>query len=88
MTGTFELFHDGVMSFGFRLKATNGTVLAVRTFSDKASAVEGIRDLRECAGTGLITDLCPASPNEEVSRELRQSSVSRSEGESGYLRIQ
>ncbi|MEC5200472.1 uncharacterized protein YegP (UPF0339 family) [Arthrobacter sp. PL16] len=60
MTGTFELFHDEGISFGFRLKASNGTVVAVSgKFVDKASAVEGISVVRECAGTGLITDLCP-----------------------------
>ena len=29
MAGTFELFQDGDMSFGFRLKAPDGTVVAV-----------------------------------------------------------
>ncbi|MDR7083774.1 uncharacterized protein YegP (UPF0339 family) [Arthrobacter ginsengisoli] len=60
MSGAFELFHDGNLSFGFRLKAPDGTVVAVSgPFPDKVSAVEGIRVVRECAGTGLITDLCP-----------------------------
>lgn len=64
MAGTFELFHDGGASFRFRLKAPDGAVVAVSgQFVDKASAVEGIHAVRECAGTGLITDLCPsASP--------------------------
>lgn len=60
MAGTFELFRDGGVSFRFRLKGPDGTVVAVSgPFSDKASAVEGIDAVRECAGTGLITDLCP-----------------------------
>lgn len=60
MAGTFELFHDGGKSFGFRLKAPGGSVVAISGgFSNKASAVEGIRVVRECAGMGLITDLCP-----------------------------
>lgn len=60
MTRAFELFHDGNPSFGFRLKAPDGTVVAVSgPFPDKVSAVEGIRVVRECAGMGLITDLCP-----------------------------
>jgi uncharacterized protein YegP (UPF0339 family) len=63
MAGTFELFHDGGASFRFRLKAPDGTVVAVsRQFSDKGAAVEGIHAVRECAGTGLITDLCPPTP--------------------------
>jgi uncharacterized protein YegP (UPF0339 family) len=64
MAGKFELFRDGGVSFRFRLKAPNGTVVAVsRQYSDKASAVEGIHAVRECAGTGLITDLCPPVPS-------------------------
>ncbi|OUM39432.1 YegP family protein [Arthrobacter sedimenti] len=63
MAGTFELFQDGAVFFRFRLKAPDGTVVAVSgQFSDKTSAVEGIRAVRECAGTGLITDLCPQMP--------------------------
>ncbi|MCU1632964.1 MAG: hypothetical protein JWM61_1616, partial [Micrococcaceae bacterium] len=42
MAGKFELFRDGGVSFRFRLKAPNGTVVAVsKQYSDKASAVEG-----------------------------------------------
>jgi uncharacterized protein YegP (UPF0339 family) len=67
MAGTFELFHDRGASFRFRLKASDGTLVAVSgQFSDKASAVEGIRMVRECAGTGLITDLCPPMSREAV----------------------
>jgi uncharacterized protein YegP (UPF0339 family) len=60
VAATFELFQDKSTSFGFRLKASDGALVAVSgRFPDKASAVEGIRTVRECAGTGLITDLCP-----------------------------
>lgn len=66
MAGIFEVFQDGG-SFRFRLKASSGTVIAVSgQFSDKAAAVEGIRVIRECAGTGLITDLCPPMSHEAV----------------------
>lgn len=59
MAAAFELFHDRDDAFRFRLKAPDGTVVAVsKAFPDKASAVAGIRAVRECAGTGLITDLC------------------------------
>ena len=41
MIGAFELFHHGSLSFGFRLKAPDGTVVAVSgPFPDKVSAVE------------------------------------------------
>lgn len=60
MNGTIELFADDKMNFRFRLKAPDGTVMAVsRPFPDKQAAVEGISEMREYAGMGLITDLCP-----------------------------
>ncbi|MGO4860077.1 YegP family protein [Arthrobacter sp. 2MCAF14] len=63
MTGTFELFADENMSFRFRLKAKDGTVMALsRSFPDKPAAVAGITAVREYAGMGLITDLCPEIP--------------------------
>ncbi|MBT2512350.1 DUF1508 domain-containing protein [Arthrobacter sp. ISL-30] len=60
MAGIFELFVDADASFRFRLKAPDGTVMAVsKPFGDKAAAVAGITSVREYAGRGLITDLCP-----------------------------
>ncbi|MBT2533281.1 YegP family protein [Arthrobacter sp. ISL-48] len=68
MTGTFELFFDGTTGFGFRLKAADGTVMAVSPpFVDKRAAVIGITAVRECAGMGLISDLCPEIPLDAVS---------------------
>ncbi|WP_115787166.1 YegP family protein [Arthrobacter silvisoli] len=63
MTGMFEVFIDEDESFKFRLKAPDGTVVAVSmSFPDKPAVVCGIRDVREYAGMGLITDLCPEVP--------------------------
>jgi len=63
MTGKFELFIDENLCFRFRLKAPDGTVVAIsRPFSDKSAAVSGISAVREYAGMGLITDLCPEVP--------------------------
>ena len=63
MTGRFELFTDENTYFRFRLKAPDGTVVAIsRPFSDKSAAVSGISAVREYAGMGLITDLCPEVP--------------------------
>lgn len=77
MAGIFELFHDGNTSFGFQLKGPDETVVAVSgRFPDKASALEGIRAVRECAGMGLSTDLCPPGLNETTPREPRPSMVS------------
>ncbi|MET3923442.1 DUF1508 domain-containing protein [Arthrobacter sp. UYEF20] len=48
MTGTFELFTDDTQYFRFRLKAADGTVMALsRSFPDKAAAVAGIAAVRE-----------------------------------------
>ncbi len=59
MAGLFEVFVDAESLFRFRVKAPDGTVMAVsRAFNDKPAAAAGIAAVRECAGTGLITDLC------------------------------
>ena len=69
MTGAFGLFHDGNLSFGFRLKAPDGTVVAVFCpFPDKVSAVK-VSVSCECAGMGLITDPCPPVSAQGVRRE-------------------
>jgi uncharacterized protein len=63
MAGTFELFVDADACFRFRLRAPDGAVLAVsKAFADKPAAVAGITAVREYAGMGLISDLCPAGP--------------------------
>ncbi|WP_035764341.1 YegP family protein [Arthrobacter sp. H20] len=70
MAGTFELFTDGELSIRFRLLAADGTFLAVSgPFVDKRSAALGIAFVRECAGTGLINDVCSGS-NESLEREI------------------
>lgn len=87
MVGSFELFRDEELSFAFRLKAADGTVLAISgQFPDKASAVEGIRAVRECAGMGLITDLCPPGFNDGAARGPSQSSDPSADEGHGYLR--
>ncbi|WP_284982192.1 DUF1508 domain-containing protein [Arthrobacter sp. efr-133-TYG-118] len=63
MAGKFELFVDARERYRFRLKAADGTVMAVsKDFETKRAAVVGIREVRACAGMGLITDLCPSRP--------------------------
>ena len=62
MAGMFELFVDAESHFRFRLKGPDGALMAVSSaFEDKSAAVAGIAAVRECAGMGLITDLCPAA---------------------------
>jgi uncharacterized protein YegP (UPF0339 family) len=58
MAGMFEVFVDSNALFRFRLKAADGTVMAVsEAFADKPAVAAGIAAMRECAGTGLVTDL-------------------------------
>ena len=68
MAGVFELFSDEDSGFRFRIKAPDGTVMAIsRSFPDKQSAVARIHDIREYAGTGQIRDLCPVpSPIQQL----------------------
>ncbi|MFJ6284560.1 YegP family protein [Pseudarthrobacter oxydans] len=61
MAGKFEAFVDSDSSFRFRLLAPDGAVMAVSgPYQDKAALAAGIAVVRECAGTGLVTDLCSA----------------------------
>lgn len=61
MAGSFEVFVDADSLFKFRLLAADGTVMAVsQGFEDKRAVAAGIAAVRECAGTGLVTDLCSA----------------------------
>ncbi|MDN4645751.1 YegP family protein [Arthrobacter sp. PsM3] len=75
MAGTFELFLDRESNFRFRLKAPDGTVMAESAaFSDKSAAVAGIAAVRECAGMGLITDLCSEGGTQNSVQEPAHSS--------------
>lgn len=63
MAGTFELFVDEDSRIRFRLVMPDGNVLAVSgQYPDKRQAAAAIEQVRECAGTGLIHDLAPATP--------------------------
>lgn len=60
MAGKFEAFIDADSFFRFRLLAPDGAVVAVSgPYQDKQALAAGIAAVRECAGTGLVTDLCP-----------------------------
>jgi uncharacterized protein YegP (UPF0339 family) len=61
MAGTFEVFLDSESRFRFRLRSPDGAVVAVSgAFEDKPAVAAGIAAVRECAGTGLVTDLSAA----------------------------
>ena len=67
MSGVFELFLDRNSLVRFRLRAADGTVIAVSTaFVDEGAAVRRIADARECAGMGLISDLRGKEPRKAL----------------------
>jgi uncharacterized protein len=64
MAGKFELFTDEDSNVRFRMIGPDGSVLALsRAFPDTRSAAAGVEAMRECAGTGLISNLCPGGPD-------------------------
>nr|WP_081736837.1 YegP family protein [Arthrobacter sp. MA-N2] len=76
MAGIFEVFVDGESLFRFRLKSPDGMVIAVSTpFKDKPAVVAGIAAARECAGMGLVTDLCPAAGVREPAATVLPSEI-------------
>ena len=76
MAGTFELFVDADAYFRFRLRAPDGEVLVVsKAFADKPAAVAGISAVREYAGMGLISDLCPGDDGKSGGARPRAAST-------------
>jgi len=60
MAGRFELFLDEASGVRFRMVGPDGTELGIsRPYPDTRAAAAGIEAMRECAGTGLISNLCP-----------------------------
>ena len=58
MAGTFEIYKDKAGEFRFRLKATNGQVIATgEGYKTKASAIEGIESVQKNAPGAKIEDL-------------------------------
>ena len=62
MAGTFEIYKDKAGEFWFRLKATNGQVIATgEGYKTKASAIEGIESVQKNAPGAKIEDLSEVS---------------------------
>jgi len=58
MTGKFELFTDKASKYRFRLKASNGEIIAVsESYNSKASALNGIDSVRRNASEAGLDDL-------------------------------
>jgi uncharacterized protein len=57
MAGEFELYKDAAGKFRFRLKASNGQVIATgEAYESRASAVKGIDSVRNNAGAATLDD--------------------------------
>lgn len=51
MSGKFEIYRDAAGKFRFRLKASNGQIIAAsEAYNAKASALDGIESVRANAG--------------------------------------
>lgn len=58
MAGKFELYRDSAGKYRFRLKASNGQVIAVsQGYVSRKSALEGIESVRKHAPEALTVEL-------------------------------
>ena len=57
MAGKFELYKDSVGKFRFRLKASNGQIVATgEAYESKASAMNSIESVRKNASGATLDD--------------------------------
>jgi uncharacterized protein YegP (UPF0339 family) len=58
MAGKFEIYKDKGSKFRFRLKASNGEIIAVgEAYESKASAKNGIESVQKNAAGATVVDL-------------------------------
>lgn len=57
MAGKFELYKDAAGKFRFRLKASNGQIIAVgEAYESKSSALNGIESVKKNAPDAAVVD--------------------------------
>ena len=57
MAGKFELYQDSAGKFRFRLKASNGQIIATgQGYESKASAMNGIESVKKNAAGAAVDD--------------------------------
>jgi uncharacterized protein YegP (UPF0339 family) len=57
MAGKFELYTDAAGKFRFRLKASNGQIIAVgEAYESRASALNGIESIKKNAPDAAVVD--------------------------------
>jgi uncharacterized protein YegP (UPF0339 family) len=58
MSAFFEVYQDTANKFRFRLKASNGEIIATgEGYSSKASCMEGIESIKKNAASAKVRDL-------------------------------
>ncbi|MEM9034008.1 MAG: DUF1508 domain-containing protein [Actinomycetota bacterium] len=58
MAGKFEVYKDKAGKFRFRLKASNGQIIATgEAYESKANAMKGVESVRKHASDCTVTDL-------------------------------
>lgn len=58
MAGKFEIYEDKAGKFRFRLKASNGEVVAVgEAYETKAAAIKGTDAVQRAAADATVSDL-------------------------------
>ena len=58
MAGTFELYKDKAGKYRFRLKASNGQIIAVgEAYESKAAAKNGIESVRKHAADAKVVEV-------------------------------
>jgi uncharacterized protein YegP (UPF0339 family) len=58
MSAFFEVYQDTANKFRFRLKASNGEIIATgEGYSSKASCMEGIESIKKNAASAEVRDL-------------------------------
>jgi hypothetical protein len=57
-TGKFEVYTDKAGKFRFRLKASNGEIIAVgESYSSRAACMNGIESVKKNAATATIVEV-------------------------------
>ncbi|MBP7120100.1 MAG: YegP family protein [Methanolinea sp.] len=57
-TGKFEVYFDKAGKYRFRLKASNGEIIAVgESYSSKSACMNGIESVKKNAATAVIEEV-------------------------------
>lgn len=57
-TGKFEVYVDKAGKYRFRLKASNGEIIAVgESYSSKSACINGIESVKKNAATAVIEEV-------------------------------